>query len=85
MPAATKEGVGRGRCSVNGRRPDDPGGKDRRRLGASSTFIMLTPLMLPPGRARLLTRPSRIGSKPVHDRYGGGRRLGRQAAGPLPT
>src|SRR5215204_4768608 len=35
------------------------------RFGPSSTFKMLTPVMLPPGCLRLVTSPSSIGSKPA--------------------
>src|SRR5215472_11171088 len=39
------------------------------RLGFSSAALLLKPVRLPPGRARLATRPAAIGSPtPVHDR-----------------
>src|ERR1035437_10115089 len=38
--------------------------RSRRRLAASSLTKKLMPVALPPGRARLATRPSRTGSPP---------------------
>jgi hypothetical protein len=35
------------------------------RFGASSTFRMLTPVILPPGRLRLATSPTSTGSAPI--------------------
>src|SRR5262249_44189807 len=34
------------------------------RFGATSTYLLVTPVRLPPGRLRLATRPVRIGSIP---------------------
>jgi hypothetical protein len=40
------------------------------RFGATSTFNWVTPVMLPPGRLRLATSPSLIGSPPVSKTIG---------------
>ena len=40
------------------------------RFGAISSFNWVTPVMLPPGRLRLATRPSLIGSPPVSKMIG---------------
>ena len=40
------------------------------RLGFSSTVRSLTPVRLPPGRARLATRPSLTGSPPLKKTIG---------------
>ena len=40
------------------------------RFGPSSTFKLLTPVRLPPGRFKLVTRPSCTGSKPVSNTIG---------------
>ena len=40
------------------------------RFGATSTFNCVTPVTLPPGRLRLATKPSVIGSPPVSKTIG---------------
>ena len=50
------------------------------RFGASSTFNLVTPVTLPPGRFRLATSPScdRVAAGRENDRNRRGRRLGRE-------
>jgi hypothetical protein len=40
------------------------------RFGATSAFKLVTPVTLPPGRFRLATKPSLIGSPPISKAMG---------------
>ena len=40
------------------------------RFGVTSVFNWVTPVTLPPGRLKLATRPSRIGSPPISKTIG---------------
>jgi hypothetical protein len=40
------------------------------RFGANSTFVLVTPVALPPGRLRLATSPSRTGSEAISKTIG---------------